>query len=391
MQNCGNISFQKAETPGSSQCAVEEDCAEQDLQLTEKLALVYGSDAQDRGFLADKLAGYRAPDMGEIFNNWRRISSDIVYPNGTAVVPEPAFAFCFTGLDADGNWNPGVHPDTGKKLAPGTDPACIDSVSFASSSWSYLQSPGRLHNATNAGSFNGFVSTLKFERYVHEAVLGSTSKDDDLIGLIAAFAVASDGAVHTLTAARTQGGFPPKKGWGLVHRRNNTVVKVIGEKSVGGTHCSNGCSVTTGDGLGWNGRLTKVQIERELDRIVALASPWGTAAATLTLDNASRIEVDLSDPSLGLEIFRGAQAYGYGIQSQQYAEYSAIQFNAFNSAEYVYDLVNDTVYRQNATGGYSLVPSLKAFLELGYPALVGNVETRKQFRLNPNYTFELMP
>ena len=80
-----------------------------------------------------------------------------------------------------------------------------------------------------------------------------------------------------------------------------------------------------------------------------------------------------------------------GPRIKQYAEFSSLTFNAFNDAEYVYDLQNDKVYRQNSVGGYSLVPNLKAFRELGYPCLAGNVETQKQFRLNRSYTFDLMP
>lgn len=382
MQNCSQVNFNDSSAQKSQGVSTP---------LPESHALVYGSDAQDRQLLAARIAGYAAPGMDEIFNNWQRISSNTVYASGSAVIPEPAYSFCFTSLDANGNWTPGIDPDTHKSMDPSMSEKCIVSVSFASASWAYLQNPGRLHNSTNSNSFNGFISTLKFDHYIHEAVLTSSNTDDDAIGLIIAATVDTAGNLHTLTAIRDQGGVDPANGWGVVYRKGNSVVKIIGNISVGGVNCVNGpnnCAAGKGDNKGWNGRMTKVHVERNNDQIVVTASPWGLQETNLVLDNASRIAIDLSDDSLGLGIFKGAQSYGYGIQSQAATDFRSITFNAFNDDEYLYDLQNDLVYKQNATGGYSLVPGVKAFDVLGYPSLVGNVETQKQFRLNEDRSFD---
>jgi hypothetical protein len=385
MQNCSQVNFDNAS---------EQALKSMSANLPESHALVYGSDAQDRQLLADRIAGYAAPGMSEIFNNWRRISSNTIYATGSAVIPEPAYAFCFTSLDANGNWTPGIDPMTKKSMDPSMSEKCIPSVSFASASWAYLQNPGRLHNSTNSNSFNGFISTLKFDHYVHEAVLTSSNTDDDAIGLIIAATVDANGNVHTLTAVRDQGGVDPANGWGVIYRKGNTVVKIIGNISVGGVNCVNGpnnCAAGRGDNKGWNGRMTKVRVERNNDQVVVTASPWGMKEADLVLESASRIAIDLSDSSLGLGLFQGPQSYGYGIQSQAATDFRSITFNAFSDDEYLYDLRDDLVYRQNATGGYSLVIGSKAFDVLGYPSIVGNVETQKNFRLNEDRTFDRLP
>ena len=389
MQNCGKVSFNEG-LPAVSEVTPQ---SVQEIPLQRSMALAYGADAEDRRLLNEKILGYAPPDIGEIFNNWRRFSSGTVFASGRAVVPEPAYSFCFSGLDANGNWNSVRHPTTGVMINPSVHGDCVNSVSLASASWSYLRTPDRLYNATNSGSFNGFISTLKFDRYTHEATLTSPTIDDDAIGLVVAFHVDSAGVVHTLTAMRTQGGTAPRQGWALIYRRNTTLVKVIGEKAVGTPHCSNSCNPTApgSDGRGWNGRMTRVRVERDLNKIVATTGTWGTNEASLTIEPTSRIEVDLDDASLGLQIFKGAQSYGYGILSQQSSNFRNIKFNTRSDIEYVYDLVNDLVYRQKTTGGYALVPGVKAFEMLQYPRYVGNVETQKEFRLNPNYTFDLMP
>jgi hypothetical protein len=400
MQNCSKVAIQA--TPGFlkaldcdplSTASAEQmaDC----VVLPEKQALVYGAEADDRDFLAKKLLGYPPPGLSEIFSKWRRVSSGTVYPNAAAVnvgldeekALNPAFADCLTGLDANGNWNKTTV--NGAAFDPSKQGICANSVAFASASWTVLSTPNRLRNSTNSGSFNGFVSSVPLDRYVHEATLTSTDRDDDMIGLIIAFTVDPKGDVHTLSAIRTQGGGSPNLGWGLLYKMNNDIKKTLGNRSVGGIN-KNGTD-GNGDKLGWNSRKTRIKIERDGNKIAVSASTWFTTGSAPAFDPASRIEIDLADKANGLEIFQGAQSYGYAIQSQAGAEFHDIKFNTMVDAEYVYDLVNDFVYRRNDTGGYTLQPGLKAFEHLGYPVIVGNIETMKQFILRRDYTFEILP
>lgn len=338
--------------------------------------------------MAQKIAGYPAPGLDVIFNQWQRISGGSLFPTPQSIVSDADHMYCFTGLDSSGNWKNGKDA-TGKTINPGTYDGCINYAPLAAASWSYQQNPGRLRNAANGGNFNGFISAVKYNHYTNEAVLTSTDIDDDAIEVIIAAVIDNSGAIYTLSAARTQGGLSPVKGFGIVYRKNNAVQKVFGERSVGATNCYNGpADCVKGDGKGWNGRMSKVRVERTGDMVQASASVWGLSDTNLALDAGSAITLDLADPANGLEIFKGAQYYGYGTLSQRGAEFRDVVFNSFADVEYVYDLLNDLTYKANSSGGYSLLPGVKAFDQLGYPMIVDNPETQKEFRLNADRTFD---
>jgi hypothetical protein len=58
----------------------------------------------------------------------------------------------------------------------------------------------------NSSSYIGFISLDSYDTYTHESRVYSTNADDDMIGLVIAFAVDGEGFEHTLTAARSLGG-----------------------------------------------------------------------------------------------------------------------------------------------------------------------------------------
>ena len=170
----------------------------------------------------------------------------------------------------------------------------------------------------------------------------------------------------------------PTQGWGIVHRMNDTIVQTIGAKSVGANSSA------------WSSRRSLIRVEREGDIVKAYASQWGTGNNPLTIDPASEITIDLSDPALNLSVFQGEQSYGYGAISQVGASFAEIVFTAPNiqsDPEYIYDLANNQIYQKNSGGiGYVLVGS-GALQSIGFPKRVKNFETQRQFQINSATSF----
>lgn len=348
---------------------------------TSYFALVYGASASDRQLLSNRIAGYQAPGLQDVFANWRRIAGNNIY-NTPADIPNTP-AYCSAGgLNATThNWNPSTDPGTGQTIDPGTYSACVNSNSFVSMSWSYVNSPDSLYNAANSTSFNGFISGIKFKNYTIQSTVSSTNDDDDGIGIIIAAYVDVSGTVHTLTAMRSQGGMAPSQGWAILYRQNNTIPSggTFGEKSVGGVNPG-----AAGQGRGWSGKRTIIRVERQDDIITAYTSTWGTGSTPLSIEPTSQITIDLSTvPSLAG--FRGEQYYGYGAISQIGASFADIAFttpNAESDPSYIYDLLNNTVYNKQVGGGYVLVNGMEAYSTIGFPKRVKNTETSKEFTID---------
>jgi hypothetical protein len=345
---------------------------------TSYFALVYGSSGSDRSLLANRIAGYQAPGLSEVFNNWRRISGSKIFNTPSEILQTPSY--CFTGFDSNGNWLPGNNG--GSAINPGTYGSCVNSPDFTASSWSFKSSPDRLYNAANGSHYTGFISGIKFKNYTIQATLSSADIDDDAIGIIIAAFIDSSNVIHTLSAVRTQGGFPPPSlGWGLVYRQNNTVISTISNMSLGGVN-TNG---SQGDRLGWNGRRTLVSVERADHIVTAYTSTWGTSGTSLSLEPTSKIQIDLSDAANGLTAFMGEQYYGYGTISQLGATFSDIIFstpNAESDPAFIYDLLNNSVYSKTLPAGYVLVNGMQAFSTIGFPKRVKNTESSKEFMIN---------
>ena len=57
--------------------------------------------------------------------------------------------------------------------------------------WSYNADTDVINCTINSTTYIGFVSSDKYEYYRHEAILSSSSTDDDMIAVVLAFAIAS--------------------------------------------------------------------------------------------------------------------------------------------------------------------------------------------------------
>jgi roadblock/LC7 domain-containing protein len=335
--------------------------------------LAYGSSTVDRDQLAARILGAAAPKFGEVISRWKRFSGTQYYPTAASIVANPAY--CQTTMDSNGIWANSLSP----VVSPSTAGQC-NTESMNSLSWIYLTSPDRLFNSQNTSFYNGFFSSIKFDTYTSVTTLSSSDADDDGIGVTIAAVVDGSGVVHTLSAYRTGGGIAPSMGWGLLHKVNGLVVRIIDNKTVAGAAAG-----------GWSGRYTSVTIERTGSIVKAYASAWSGVSTGLTPNIPSLIQVDLSDPAEGLQIFMGAQAYGYESISQARATFSALSFStpvASADPEYIFDLKDNLVYKKKtSTSGYELAAGLKALDMLGYPRRITNVETQGEFMINSSSSF----
>ncbi|OFZ28958.1 MAG: hypothetical protein A2622_12730 [Bdellovibrionales bacterium RIFCSPHIGHO2_01_FULL_40_29] len=353
------------------------------VEVTSLYQLAYGSSTNDRTYLADRIAGNAPPKFAEVVSKWKRFSGSTYYPTVESIVATPSY--CQTSMDGTGTWANSTSP----VVNPNTAGAC-NTQSMNSLSWIYLTSPDRLFNIQNTAYYNGFFSSLKFETYISETVVSSAGTDDDAIGVsIAVYVDPNTLDVHTLSAYRTQGGFPaPNQGWGILYKLNGSVVQTFDNKSVGGVNPSGS---GLGDGQGWNGRNSNIRIERTENIVKAYASPWGTGGIAEAIDESSLIQLDLSDPLNGLTMFLGAQSYGYESLSQAQATFSDLSFQTplvNTDPDYLFDLRDNLVYSKKASGiGYELVPGAKALDILGYPRIITNIETQNEFSINSSTSY----
>lgn len=341
--------------------------------VTSAYQLVYGLTAADQAALTSRISGNAPPKFAEVVSKWKRFSGTNYYPTTTSIIASPAY--CQTTMDGSGMWANSTSPVAN----PNTDSAC-NTATMNSLSWIYLTGPDRLFNIQNTSNYNGFFSSLKFDNYTSITTVTSTDADDDGIGVIIAAVVDGSNVVHTLSAYRTGNGVQPNLGWGLLHKANGSVVRVIDNKTI-----------ASAGGGGWNGRFTSIKIERVGNIIKATASPWSAVVTNLVQDAASLIQIDLSNPVENLQIFIGPQAYGYESLSQARATFQDLSFLtplASTDPDYIYDLKNNSVYAKKSSGiGYELVIGLKAYDTLGFPRKITNIETQGEFMIDSSTGF----
>ncbi len=354
----------------------------------ESFLLAYGASSSDRNLLASRISGNDPPTFADVISRWKRFSGIDYYANPDLIVASPAN--CFTSMDGNGSWsNITVAPNIG--ASPNTHSSC-NTPTMNSLSWIYLTGPNRLFNIQNTNNYNGFFSSIKFDQYIATATLSSTTTDDDGIGFTIAAYVDVSNVVHTLSAYRTHGHIGgPLQGWGIVHKSTGgpsfgaTVHQIFDDKSVGGVNKNTGPLFGGTDTQGWNGRNTQIRVEREGNIVRAYTSPWNAGPTAAAIDPASVIELDLSNPALGLTGFIGPQSYGYETLSQANATFTTLTFQIPNvdaDPPYLFDLRDNLVYIKNESGiGYVLLPGVQAMEMIGYPMIVTNIETQRAFSI----------
>lgn len=382
-------------------------------ELSNSNILVYDDTDSDQKFLQEKIRGYKAPGMAEIFNRWATFSGQNFYSNAEAIQIEDALRYCLSGeRDLAGDFMKITDPLDQQQRAPTSIPACQSSKAFNAKSWVVVENPQRLYTPINSSYLVGFISPVDFDHYTHDVVFSSKNKDDDSIMSIIAFNQDQDGNLDLLAATRSQGGWIPKEGWSIIHFRNGALVKTFqgptletSNRNVGYKVDSKGVVVKdsagnpivsdpgTGDTFGWNNRKTFVRVIRHGNQIQAFASPFGPSGALPTsadVKEESLIQIDLEDPKNGLEIFKGPKSYGYASYSQSGSEYLSDYFEANTDVQIVYDLKSGAVYTRQPDGTYAILPGVDAITKIGYPRKVNNPETGKIISLKWDRTYKAL-
>ena len=190
-------------------------------------------------------------------------------------------------------------------------------------------------------SFSSFLSPQKYSSiaYKHNAVLQSTSGDDDHNGLVMAYVTRPhptlknlDGSpqqqIKMLIAGRSCGGDMPRSRWGIIIMdwggARSTILQANADPAAGAITLPGWDRSTDNTSGGWTSQTTAVEVTRSRATITAKCSYYKPAGTVKMQDHISTPEwqsdetkftIDLnSDPAFA--DFLGPTGYGYCNQSQ---------------------------------------------------------------------------
>lgn len=259
------------------------------------------------------------------------------------------------------------------------------------SAWTYSEEDNTVVQPLNTESYCGFVSPKSYSNYDITVRLYSTDSDDDVIGMVAAFATDSDGKEHTLSFLRTP--------W------NNTgIYKWVCKVD----HCTydigtttynqyilvdktNAITVPSGSSAGWNtttiGSGTIVNMTRNGNIITGTCSQFNSS----TLDSNTTITIDLDALSATypiLNIFKGASSWGYSTFSQPNSMYENISVT--DPDGYIFDISNNQVLQYNSSSKtWEAISSVTPIDTIGAGRMSYNKVTGKLFYCTGNEVFQI--
>lgn len=259
------------------------------------------------------------------------------------------------------------------------------------SAWTYSEEDNTVVQPLNTESYCGFVSPKSYSNYDITVRLYSTGSDDDVIGMVAAFATDSDGKEHTLSFLRTP--------W------NNTgIYKWVCKVD----HCTydigtttynqyilvdktNAITVPSGSSAGWNtttiGSGTIVNMTRNGNIITGTCSQFNSS----TLDSNTTITINLDALSATypiLNIFKGASSWGYSTFSQPNSMYENISVT--DPDGYIFDISNNQVLQYNSSSKtWEAISSVTPIDTIGAGRMSYNKVTGKLFYCTGNEVFQI--
>lgn len=216
-------------------------------------------------------------------------------------------------------------------------------------SWAYDSATNQISCTINSATLVGIVSPESYSDYVFETDMSSSNADNDLVGIVLAYAEVN-GVEHTLTLSRSPGGM----GFALMSVAYNwagSTQKNIGSKNGGlqwGDGVVNDARAIDNAGVyatGWSVRPSgcRVRATRVGDKITVISSNMGDNANYVA---TSQIVIDLaSDPLLAK--FMGSARYGYCAYSQAAATWKVLQAPA--TRYNILDTRNSHVWKWNGT------------------------------------------
>lgn len=208
--------------------------------------------------------------------------------------------------------------------------------------WGFDSQNDRIFLTQNFGVFSGFISPKKYISYTLAASLSSTNGDDDWMGLILAFYKDPvTGFEYTISAHRLlnelsgQGDITYAIYYNFSQNGNsgfNAVTSPYHESRQ--ILIANGTAlapIVEGQGNGWIGNNSKLQVERNGDNFTVKCSQFGSDV----IDDATLLEFTLNDlPELAK--FKEGGNVGFCAMSQANAFFSNLVFSGFT--DYIIDL-----------------------------------------------------
>lgn len=287
-------------------------------------------------------------------------NGDVMYHNGTSIIPQQIMSPGYVvntaaDLASCKNSKPSFKDvfETWKMFSHqgATDNASADDMSH----WSYDSTINTIKQSKNSDSYNGFISPRSYSGYDIKIRVYSNNTDDDVIGLVAAFAKDSNGKEHTLSFLRTGGGVGSAnghvvswacvlddRGFGITSTGNGQTLLVDNTLNSGYLPLSTPGVNTISNAQGWAGLGTGSVIR--IVRTGNVFEAWCSEFGSLDLIPESKITIDLDALSTtypALNLFKGASPWGYSTISQANSMYENISITDDNL---IYDLVNTVVW-----------------------------------------------
>ena len=199
-------------------------------------------------------------------------------------------------------------------------------------SWTYNQANDSVVQPVNTGSFCGFISPTKHEKYLYDTILQSAAGDNDLIGVVLGFAVDDSGRERTLAwCAGQDGRFGAAVGSALCLDYNQTsqiITPIKPTARLPGNHnwSSTGPRRVKVHRDGDNYTVEQyapsdTETVEEIFHFSILTGEWSSFVGGFKVQDGT-----LDDATVAaLARFRGAQPFGYCCQSQPGSTYVNIQ------------------------------------------------------------------
>lgn len=227
------------------------------------------------------------------------------------------------------------------RISRNDDPTAGDAVNPDElETWVYHEDTDTIECTKNTSTFVGFVSPDAYDDFIMEVEVNSAGDDDDFIGVIAAYALDSDGVSHVLSVMRGLNNIAPMaiyKDRGSFSGNAWQLPVYEGLTWADGT-VADGSAAANAYG-GWDTITVpyKIKITRKGDILTIETSNTGE---TTYFDPAKTV-IDLSSVS-ELEVFRGPQRFGYCCLSQEKSTWNVLQRPGAKKP--IYDLPNQQLW-----------------------------------------------
>ena len=187
--------------------------------------------------------------------------------------------------------------------------------------WTYDATNKRIVHLANTESMAGFLMQDFYDYYRHDVTLSSTDSDNDVMGVIIAYAIDEDGHPHTLSIVYDkQSSANNYVLWYDYDLPDQEKILSAGNGALG--------TKPSGNALGsWSSSTgITVQINKDHEIVEVISTNWGNG----TLNEATKMSIDLYDYAWG-HYFIGAVQIGYMAHSQSNAYFKIVTFNAHSN------------------------------------------------------------